>query len=338
MPQDELLIEETPRNSKPRFSSLSQLSILIGLVGFGFILAGLVQLMVAFSLFQRSNPNEKMQDAIIKVLTNPANANLMRWLQLASAFLMFFVPVFATAKIISRKSFAYLSFNKKLNGKQVMYVVGISVLALVLSMVLGELNKAIPISPVWAAKFKAMEDSYQEQVMAIASMKSFGEYLFVLVVIAFAPALFEEALFRGGLQQILTQWTKRPIVAILITSFIFSAVHMSYYGFLPRMGLGVILGIIFYYSKNIWLNILMHVLNNGISITAFYLYSRKGKASPEVLEPEISKMYGNIASIVLGLITVSALTYLLQRFIAESKKIDTVDPATYLKQDNNPFS
>ena len=62
-------------------------------------------------------------------------------------------------------------------------------------------------------------------------MRSPAEFIFSLLVMALFPALFEETLFRGGLQQILVAWFKKPLLAITITSIIFSAVHFSYYGF-----------------------------------------------------------------------------------------------------------
>lgn len=65
-------------------------------------------------------------------------------------------------------------------------------------------------------------------------------------------------------------WTGKPYLAIIVTALIFSAFHFSYFGFLSRMSLGIILGIIYFYTKTIWLPMLMHFINNGIGITILY--------------------------------------------------------------------
>jgi hypothetical protein len=72
---------------------------------------------------------------------------------------------------------------------------------------------------------------------------------------------------------LLTRWFKGPWIAIIISSIIFSLVHISYYGFLVRFGLGVILGLVYYYSGNIWLSILFHFLFNGLQVTLLYITS-----------------------------------------------------------------
>ena len=67
--------------------------------------------------------------------------------------------------------------------------------------------------------------------MAIANMKTIQDYIFSLIIIALLPALFEEMLFRGALQPIIINISKNVFAGIFITSFLFSAFHVSYYGF-----------------------------------------------------------------------------------------------------------
>ena len=85
------------------------------------------------------------------------------------------------------------------------------------------------------------------------------------MVIAFLPALFEETLFRGGMQNLFSRWFKKPLLAIVVTSIIFSAIHGSYLGFLSRFALGFLLGWIYYRTGNIWLNIIGHFFNNAFA-------------------------------------------------------------------------
>jgi uncharacterized protein len=136
------------------------------------------------------------------------------------------------------------------------------------------LNEKIPLPAALYAKAKAMEDEYKASMLAMANMKTLSDYLLALLVLAAAPALCEEVLFRGGFQQVFIGWTRNKWAGIIITSIVFSAFHFSFFGFLPRLALGMVLGLIFFYSKNIWLNMLLHFLNNAMVVTQLYLASR----------------------------------------------------------------
>lgn len=335
--QNERISTSTNPLFKPAYSFLSQLGIFIGLTGVGFILAALVQVGVGFSLIDKNIPMDKWGDAVVKAMMLPQNIQLTRWVQIISAAIMFLLPMFFTALIISKKPMAYMGFNKVGNNNQVFIVVGISLLALIFSGVLGEINSKIPIPKSWEATFKQLEETYNSQVLSMARMNSFAEYIFVLVVIALAPALFEEICFRAGLQQILIHWTKKPYLAIVLTSLIFSAIHFSYYGFLPRMALGILLGLLFYYSKNIWFSILMHLLNNGISITVLYVTSVNGKPKETMLDSTMGVEVSFTITALTGIAILTGLTYLIQQFKKTSEQLPTIEPINYLKKENNPF-
>jgi membrane protease YdiL (CAAX protease family) len=135
--------------------------------------------------------------------------------------------------------------------------------ALPLVSALQDLTNLFPWSKATLLKFKLAEDAYNEQVAVIARMDNFTDYILSVVVIAFLPALFEETLFRGGIQNLLSRWFKKPVLAIIVTSIIFSAIHGSYLGFLSRFALGFVLGWIYYRTGNIWLNIIGHFFNNA---------------------------------------------------------------------------
>jgi membrane protease YdiL (CAAX protease family) len=87
--------------------------------------------------------------------------------------------------------------------------------------------------------------------------------------------------------------------AIILTSVIFSAIHISYYGFLVRFALGVILGYIFYYSGSIWLSSFLHFLFNGFQVTAMYLAKDSGKLNGKGVEENFHLWAGVPALVVL---------------------------------------
>ena len=167
---------------------------------------------------------------------------------------------------------------------------------------LSELNKIIPVSPSLAASFKKLEDTYDAQVKVLAHITGWGEYIVSMIIMAFAPAIFEETLFRGGLQNILQRMTKNPWISIGVTSVIFSLIHFSYYGFLPRVALGVVLGLIYYYSQSIWLSIFAHFFNNAIVVTEIFYYARQGKPVDEAMNESFPVWWGFIAIAALVLL------------------------------------
>ena len=170
---------------------------------------------------------------------------------------------------------------------------------MVLSGALGEINESIPLPAKWMARARFLEDAYKEAMMAMATMKNFTGYLLSLLALAAAPALFEEALFRGGFQQILIGWTNSKWAGIIITSILFSAIHFSYFGFLPRLALGIVLGIIFYEGKNIWLNIFLHFFNNAFVVTQLYIMHKLGKPISKTMDENMPIWWGLVALLLL---------------------------------------
>jgi membrane protease YdiL (CAAX protease family) len=316
-------------NYEPKISYFGQFGLLLGFTGGGLVLGSLAFLFI-WTMMTGSSPLH-----IEKDLLNPQFANAAKVSQLISSIFMFFVPVFFYALIVNKKPLQHLGFRRLATVKQVLLVVAITLFGLLLSGALSEINQLIPISKKLAASFQKLEDSYSSEVMAMANMKNLGDYFITLLVIALTPAIVEETLFRGGFQQLFEKWFRNPWAAIIVTSIFFSVIHVSYYGFLSRAALGVMLGLLFYYSRNIWLNILMHFLNNGIAVTQLYIITRSGKISKESLDDNFHLGY---TSILVTFFAIVILYGLFQSFKKESEKIgaDKIDN-TY-SPDDNPFA
>jgi len=168
-----------------------------------------------------------------------------------------------------------------------------------------------------------LEDEYNSQVQAIMQLKTFGDYLLGLLIMGLLPAICEETLFRGGLQNFLTRWTQRPWLAILVVSILFSAVHFSFYGFFPRMFLGIVLGYIYYYTGSLWLSILAHFFNNAIAVSQVYFSNSPSLKQMAQENPSLPLVY-------LGLIAIPFAVALL----ALLKKISPKAQETNLSMDD----
>jgi uncharacterized protein len=240
-----------------------------------------------------------LMDSILK----PENATAIRWMQLITTTFLFFIPPVIYAWICHVRPFKHLGFTNQINIKQVGLIILIVLAASPAVDMLQQVTQMLPWSKAALAKFKIAEDDYFKQVMIIARMNNFADYIISMIMVALLPAMFEETLFRGGLQNLLSRWFKMPIVAIVVTSIIFSAIHGSYLGFLSRFALGFVLGWMYYRTGNIWLNIIAHFFNNGLALTSLYFSSKSGvKMDPTKIEEHFPLWVGLVSiAIVAGL-------------------------------------
>jgi len=296
-----------------RFSYWGQLGILLSLCGGGLIVGGLasfIPLLGKLDFFGKSTPAALM-DTILK----SENAAALRWSQVISTIFLFFLPPVLYARICHIKAFTHLGFNNDLQDKkpaietifiQILLVILIMLASLPAVSALQQLTEMLPWSKATLLQFKEAEDTYNRQIAIIARMSDFSDYIISIVVVALLPAIFEEILFRGAIQNLLSRWIKMPVLAIVITAIIFSAIHGSYLGFLSRFALGFILGWVFYRTGNIWLNIIGHFFNNAMALTVLYISSKPGeKIDPSKMEEHFPLWIGLASvAVVVGLFLV----------------------------------
>lgn len=281
-------------NQKAEISFPLQFLLLIFLVAIGMVIGSLVMAALGASILDV--PFLKVPDAMNK----PENANISRLLNTIATLLAFFVPAVVFAKIVVRKApYRYLGFNLSISGKQIILVALITFAGMILSGALGMLNQEIPLSEEWLKKAKELEQTYKNVMLNMAYMRNAGDFILAILVMALAPAIFEEILFRGAFQQLFIQWTKNAWIGIIITSILFSAIHFSYFGFLPRIAMGMTLGLIFYYTNNLWLSILQHFLHNAFIVTQLYIVQSKGKSVEEAMDETMPIWWGLIGLILL---------------------------------------
>jgi membrane protease YdiL (CAAX protease family) len=103
-----------------------------------------------------------------------------------------------------------------------------------------------------------------------------GQLILNIGLMALLPAFAEELTFRGTLQQILKGEGVRVTgyrthAAIWITAFVFSAIHMQFYGFIPRMLMGALFGYMLVWTGSLWIPVTMHFTNNALAVIAYYI-------------------------------------------------------------------
>ena len=153
-----------------------------------------------------------------------------------------------------------------------------------------------------------LEKSAQETTNLLLAGTSIWAYFGNILVVGVFAAVAEEFFFRGALQQLLVKLFKNKHVGVWMTAFIFSMMHLQFYGFLPRFVLGLLLGYLFVYSKNLWIPILIHFLNNALVVT-FNFFFRENPVYQYIENSPISLTF-----IVVGLASLGLFIYLLRLF------------------------
>ena len=319
------------------YTGWGQLGILLLFLGLGFILALAVQLIIGLKLVPLGIPADKMGEELLKAIMKPENVGYARLSQVLGSCCLLFIPAACYLLICHGKNSFWLGFNKHINGWQVLIGFFLIFFANLVAGPLEDLTK------YFLTHFKGlntmarhMENAYSDQVSALSNLKSWSEFMMALIIMAFFPALFEEIFFRGALQNLLERWWKRPMVALLVTSVLFSLIHMSLYLFLSRVALGFVLGLMYQRSKNLWVNIGAHFLNNAVALAQlFWIFRHTGKVDPDQTDPKIPLWSGLVAvAITYGLFI------LFERASAKNNKLVVLaeEVLRHKTDTNNPFT
>lgn len=198
--------------------------------------------------------------------------NSLRLLNMVSHFFAFTFPVVLITLLLYRRGWLkFLRLDRSPALKPILAACFFMLAVFPVAQFTYWLNQQIPL-PEWAG---ALENNAAAMLEGLMNMESIWELFFNLFVMAVLPAVGEELMFRGVVQQKLRQQTKNAHLAIWITAIIFSAIHMQFEGFLARLTLGAALGYLFYWTKNLWIPIIAHFLVNGLQIAMQYFFEAK---------------------------------------------------------------
>ncbi len=139
--------------------------------------------------------------------------------------------------------------------------------AVPLVLYLMEINKMIPLPE----SFRIMEAQADDAIKSLLVMDHFSEFVGNMFLIAFLPAIGEEIVFRGVVQQQIMRRIANPWTGLLISAAVFSFFHFQFEGFLSRMLLGFLLGWLYWQTRNFWVPVAAHFFNNGIQVFGQYV-------------------------------------------------------------------
>lgn len=234
----------------------------------GLILAGLMGTVLFFGAIMLLSGHSISELQEMQSMGTPdLTPSMTRWLLAGQHVLVFILPALVFGWMLYRKHI-WKDFDLNIAPGPRLAIYGILFLLAAYPLVnLSYMaNQAIPL-PDWATQ---MESEAASTLEAIINMPTPWIFLANLIIIGVLPGIGEELIFRGILQKQLAGWTKSPVVGIWLAALIFSAIHLQFEGFLPRLALGATLGYLYYWTGNLWVPIIAHAFNNAAQVVLIY--------------------------------------------------------------------
>jgi membrane protease YdiL (CAAX protease family) len=285
------------------------IAITIGVIGAGYLI-GSAAVIAIYGV-----------DALLDIarlnLASPATVNALWVLQIVSTT----IPIIAASLIFAiwvvKNPQEYIRPSFKFPPLLWVIVLCVMVISTPLIECLSNFNQKLVLPHLLDGLQRWMretENQAEKLTTVLLQMKTISSMIFKLVVVGLLTAVVEEFMFRGCIQTIFTKWTKNAHAAVWITAALFSAFHMEFFGFLPRMFLGVLFGYFVVWSGSVWPAVWAHFINNGTAVVVSYLYQNKMiKVNPD------DQHIFNYGSYLFSLIIVLFLLY-LYRVIATGKQ------------------
>jgi uncharacterized protein len=207
-----------------------------------------------------------------------SSIGFLKYLQIVSHLGMFIIPSFIVAWYLGGYVIRYLYLDK-LPETRVLVLSALLIFAAVpfINYIL-ELNMQMHFHErlkgieEWMRRSEENAEQMTEMFLKVDTLNGLFFNLFMIAVI---PAIGEELMFRGVLMRIFSRWTSNGHLAVWITAIIFSAIHIQFFGFFPRMILGVLFGYMVLYTGSLWPAIIAHFVNNAAAVIFYYLFHQK---------------------------------------------------------------
>jgi uncharacterized protein len=239
-----------------------------------FIILSMIGILLAIPLF---HVNLLKDISVYTDYHDPESVPILKYLQIIQSISLFILPPLLAGFFFGKNTGNYLGLNKSSTGRIFFATILIMFVSLPMISWATSLNEMIRLPDF----MKGIEDWMKEtEEQAAGLTESFlkvnttGGLLVNLLMIAVIPSIGEELFFRGLLQRLFSEWFRNVHIAILITAFLFAAIHLQFYGFIPRMLLGILFGYLFYWTGSIWIPIFAHFLNNGSAVIISFLANR----------------------------------------------------------------
>ncbi len=223
------------------------------------------------------------------------DVNALKVLQALQTIFVFILPCLLCAYLWDSQPMHYLQLDKPIKMFPACWIVVVMLLAVPAINLLSWCNQQITL-PSFLSELEmwmqAQEDSAATLTERFIKADNFGILSFNLLLMALLPAIGEELCFRGVIQKLLQpmnmaslngQVSNKTIhISVWVSAILFSAMHLQFYGFIPRMLLGAFFGYLLVWSGSLWLPVLAHFTNNAVVILFYNLYYMRGLSTDDI--------------------------------------------------------
>jgi membrane protease YdiL (CAAX protease family) len=267
----ENIIDSYPQISKPK-NPFYDLGVLVLFVIMGMFLAQFLGLLAVLPYFD--NNIEALKGAIANPGLGEKVKIPMLIIQAFSSLCAFILAPLLYHLVYEKDTLINLNLKPRISPAIILVVIVLVIMAMPFNSMVIEWNQHW-VFPDFMAEFEnwaqQKEKQLEDMTKNLTNLHGGGELLFGLIVFAVLPAIGEELLFRGLVQKKFKTIFNNIHIAIWVTGFIFSAIHMQFYGLVPRMLLGVMFGYLYYWSQNLIIPMIAHFVNNGFTVMMLYL-------------------------------------------------------------------
>lgn len=253
-------------------SPWGKLVLLLGLIILSSLLSAFTGLLIGKLFFGVSF------NSLSEIVSNPQTPDeisFLKYYQLINQVGVFILPVVVFSYLVSSSLSGYLSFNRKPRILSIL-ISGLVIYTLLpFNQYLLNLNQNIIFPEVFSGVEQWMKNyETQAENLTDAFLRTSSVWVLMgnLLIVAVVPAIGEEWLFRGVLLKLFRQITGNYHWAIVISAFLFAALHLQFMSFLPRFTLGLLLGYLFVITRNLWAPIFAHFVNNASSVIIYYMH------------------------------------------------------------------
>ena len=218
----------------------------------------------------------------IALFPQPLSVNELKWVQLIQTAALFLLPPFLMAFLWAKQPLEWLKLKSETRGYG-LWAIFLMLMALPAINLVGYFNQQMSLpaflEPLeqWMKTAEANAAHLTEQFLSVTT---FGGLIINLLLMALLPAVAEELTFRGVLQRLFQPSTmlhnSTPHLAIWSSAILFSAIHLQFYGFIPRMLMGALFGYMLVWTGSLWVPILMHFTNNAMAVLLYFITLRAG--------------------------------------------------------------
>lgn len=216
------------------------------------------------------------------IMMRGQTATTLRIATLINDIIMFVMPPVICAVIYSYRPAEYLRVASAPGLTPLILAVGTMICSIPMMNMIIEWNEGLSLPSSLAAMESWMREAEQragDTVNTLMGGSSAGSLTLSILIVGVLAGFSEELFFRGGIQRLLVSGRVNPHVAIWVTAFLFSAIHLQFFGFFPRLLLGAFFGYLLYWTKNLWVSIVCHIFNNSIVATVTWMTARGSATS-----------------------------------------------------------